>query len=320
MTSTTKKFELSLPALKSSHIGLQLLILAAALLLFAVTIPGSFFCAGTIQSIMFQLPLLGLLALAMGITMLTGGINLSIIAAANACALTMASLIAADLGLPVALLGGAVVAVLIGMLNGFLVAWLNVPAMLATLGTMTLVNGLNILLTDGRVISGFPEAVLMLGNGTIAGIPVSMFIFLACAALLTVLLTKTPLGKGIYLLGSNERATRFSGIDTKRVLLWVYIISGLLCMIAALVMMARFNSAKAGYGESYLLVTILASVLGGIDPNGGFGRMTGLVLALFVLQVVESGLNLMGVSSHLTLALWGIILIAFIAMGRKAKH
>jgi simple sugar transport system permease protein len=99
----------------------------------------------------------------------------------------------------------------------------------------------------------------------------------------------------------------------------VYVISALLGWVAAILMMAKFNSAKAGYGESYLLVTILASVLGGINPDGGFGRIIGLVLALIVLQMLESGLNLLGVSSYLTMALWGAVLILFIALqNRKA--
>ena len=115
----------------------------------------------------------------------------------------------------------------------------------------------------------------------------------------------TTLGRSLYLIGSNRQATRFSGVNTARVQIAVYILSALLGWGAALLMMAKFSSAKAGYGRSYLLVTILASVLGGINPDGGFGRILGLVLALIVLQMLESGLNLLGVSSYLIMALWG---------------
>src|SRR5215207_10784532 len=112
------------------------------------------------------------------------------------------------------------------------------------------------------------------------------------------------------MIGSNERASRFSGVDTKRVLLKVYVVSSLLAAVAALVMMARFNSANAAYGESYLLVTILAAVLGGTDPFGGFGKVGGLVLALIILQVISSAFNLLGFSQFLTIAIWGALLIA----------
>ena len=221
--------------------------------------------------------------------------------------------------LPAYLLAGAAVAVVIGTLNGALIAWVGVSPILATLGTMTLISGLNILLSNGTVISGFPTAIQYLGNATIAGIPVALLLFFLVAILLWVLLEHTTLGRSLYLVGSNEQATRYSGVNTVRVQISVYVISALLGWVAAILMMAKFNSAKAGYGESYLLVTILASVLGGINPDGGFGRIIGLVLALIVLQMLESGLNLLGVSSYLTMALWGAVLILFIALqNRKA--
>ncbi|HAZ76136.1 MAG TPA: sugar ABC transporter permease, partial [Enterobacteriaceae bacterium] len=221
--------------------------------------------------------------------------------------------------LALALLAGAAVAVAIGTLNGALIAWVGVSPILATLGTMTLISGLNILLSNGTVISGFPAAIQFLGNATVVGIPVALLLFLLVAVLLWVLLEHTTLGRSLYLVGSNEQATRYSGVNTVRVQIAVYVISALLGWVAAILMMAKFNSAKAGYGESYLLVTILASVLGGINPDGGFGRIVGLVLALIVLQMLESGFNLLGISSYLTMALWGAVLILFIALqNRKA--
>jgi simple sugar transport system permease protein len=117
------------------------------------------------------------------------------------------------------------------------------------------------------------------------------------------------------MLGSNLEATRYSGINTRRVLIGVYTFSSMLCFVAACLMLARFNSASAGYAQSYLLITILAAVLGGVDPFGGFGRISGVMLALIVLQVISSGCNLLGLSQHLTLAIWGLTLIA--VMGIK---
>ena len=302
-------------------IRLQVLMLVAVLVLFSLTLGGRFFSLGNFQSIASQLPVLGLLALGMGITMLTGGINLSIIASANACSLLMAALIVAHPDQPqwvfLALLAGLGLAVVIGVVNGVLIAVIGVSPILATLGTMTLIAGLNILLSNGAVISGFPPAIQMLGNGNIAGIPLSLLLFLAVAALMWLLLERTTLGRTILLLGSNEKATRFSGVNTTRVTIVVYVLSALMSWGAALLMMSMFNSAKAGYGESWLLVTILASVLGGINPDGGFGRIPGLVMALIVLQMLESGLNLLGVSSYLTMALWGGVLILFIALQHR---
>ncbi len=304
-------------------IRLQCIIIVAVAVIFSLTLGQRFFSVANFQSMGSQLPILGMLALGMGVTMLTGGINLSVIAGANACSLVMAAVIVAYPDNPtmtaVALLAGLGVAVAIGVLNGVLVAWVGVSPILATLGTMTLINGLNILLSDGEVISGFPPVIQYLGNASIVGIPVALLLFIVVAFLLWVLLEHTTLGRSLYLMGSNEQATRYSGVNTARVQISVYVISAVLGWGAAILMMAKFNSAKAGYGESYLLVTILASVLGGINPDGGFGRVIGLVLALIVLQMLESGFNLLGISSYLTMALWGGVLILFIALqNRKA--
>jgi len=116
------------------------------------------------------------------------------------------------------------------------------------------------------------------------------------------------------MLGSNKTATSFSGINVKKVTMKIYAISGLLTGLAAVIMISRFNSASAGYSTSYLLVTVLLAVLGGVNPDGGFGRISGIVMALLILQVISSGLNLMQVSSQLSKALWGIILILVIAL------
>jgi simple sugar transport system permease protein len=281
--------------------------------------------AGTLRSMMFQVPELGLLALAMVIPLISGGLNLAIIATTNQCALLMAwiltTLITPESGgaevagvIALALLAGFLLSLAIGLVTGFLVANMGVHPILVTLGTMSVVNGVSIWLTRGTVISGFPPEILWIGNGTVAGIPVSFLLFLLAAVAVGLFLTRTPLGIGVYMVGSNPEATRYSGVDVKRVLIGVYTLSSVLCFVAAIIIMARFNSASAGYAQSYLLVTILAAVLGGVDPFGGFGRIGGLVLALLILQVISSGFNLLGLSQHLTLAIWGLTLIGVMAV------
>jgi ribose/xylose/arabinose/galactoside ABC-type transport system permease subunit len=311
---------------RDQTVNYLILLLVAIVVCFGLALGDSFFSVGTLQSIAFQLPELGILSLAMMITLLCGGLTLAVIATANLAALTMAfimtSMIPAEAsggaqagGIALALLAGFGVTGIIGLLNGWLIAYVGVSPILATLGTMTLVKGISLGLTHGNVISGFPDAILFLGNGIVLGVPMALIVFALCAAPLALLLNRTPFGVAVYMIGSNEKATRFSGIDTRRVLLKVYVVSSLLCGVAALVMMARFNSAHATYGESFRLVTILAAVLGGVDPFGGFGRVMGLVLALVILQVISSGFNLLGFSAHLTLAIWGMILILVMYVG-----
>jgi simple sugar transport system permease protein len=272
------------------------------------------------QSMAFQLPELGVLSLAMMITMLTAGINLSIISTANLTGIVTAMILTSGLSVDaagdpsawvilLALLAGLAAAALVGLLNGYLIASLEVSPILATLGTMILLNGLTIVLTRGYVISGFPGSIRFIGNGLVAGVPMPIIIFLALAGLLALILNRTPLGMKIYLIGSNPVATFFSGVNNRRVLMRTYLISGLYAGMAGIIMISRFNSAKADYGKSYLLMTVLASVLGGVSAAGGFGKVSGLVLALVILQVISSGFNLLGMNPFLTVALWGTILI-----------
>ena len=301
------------------------LVLLALVAIFWLLLGERIFGVGSLQSMAFQLPELGILSLAMMVTLLSGGLNLSIIATANLCALTMAWVLTTHVPgahgfmwvgwQVIALLAGAAVAAIIGLINGFVIAYLGVSPILATLGTMTMCKGLSIGMTRGNVISGFPEPIVLLGNGTLAGVPIALMIFLALCLPMALLLNKSPFGHKIYMIGSSEKATRYSGVDTKRVLLGVYVLSSLLAFVAALVMMARFNSANAAYGESYLLVTILAAVLGGIDPFGGFGKVGGLIMALILLQVISSAFNLLDFSPFLTLAIWGALIIGVTALG-----
>jgi simple sugar transport system permease protein len=297
------------------------LLLVVVALGFWGQIGARFVGEANLQSMAFQLPELGILALAMMITLLCGGLNLAIISTANLSALAMAYVMTSagaygpDGGLiAVAIVAGMAVASLCGLLNGIIIAYFGVSPILATLGTMTLIKGLAIGFTRGGVISGFPPVIGFIGNGYVGPVPMPIIVFALCAIPVAILLNRTPYGANLYMIGSNEQATRYSGVDTRRVILWTYTISGLLCGIAGLVMMSRFNSANATYGDSYLLITILAAVLGGTDPFGGFGKVGGLVLALIILQVISSGFNLLGFSSHLTLAIWGAILLLVMAI------
>lgn len=292
----------------------------AVLIIMTVATGGRFLRPGNVTNILAQTPELGLLALAMMLAMITAGINLSIISTANFAAVIMALFLTAlvpegasgfvaVLFVIGAIVIGIAVSALLGAINGYLIGYIEVPAVLATLGTMILYEGVTLAITKGYVIAGLPPQFLVLGNARILGIPFQMFIFAAAALMIALIIKRRPYGVHLYFVGSNPTATRFSGIDVRKVLLRTYILSGILSGIAAIVMLARFNSANARTGSSLLLSTVLICMLGGTDPFGGFGKVAGLVIALFVLQMVTSGLNLLGVSSFATVALWGIMLI-----------
>ena len=295
--------------------GGLLIVLVLVVVLFG-TLSDRFLSVATATSIGFQLPELALLTLAMLIPILSGGLNLAITFSANISALVLAWVLQAgggmDAGLAVFALG--VLAALasgaaIGGVMGLVIAYTGAHPILVSLSMMIFLRGLGEFLTRGGDVSGFPPYVVALGQGTLAGVPVPLFVMLGAVLVWMLVLRRTRLGFAIHMLGSNPEATRYSGVDVRRALTLTYVLSGVMCAVAGIVMLTRFNSVRVGHGESYLLIAVLACFLGRVDPFGGFGRVLPVVIALVILQTIGSGLNLIGTNQHLATALWGAILI-----------
>ncbi len=290
--------------------------LIVVLIAFSLASP-QFLSLANFNSMAFQLPVLGLLTLAMFAPIISGGLNLAIIFTANISGLTLAAILnhygGVDAGIWAFVLG-TIAALLVGASAGFVmgvvIAYTGAHPILVSLAMMIFLRGLGEFLTHGGDISGFPEFLQPLGHGLILGIPVPLLIFGAAALVWHVVHSRTRHGFSVYMIGSNIEATRYSGVHTKRTLTMIYTLSGLMCAIAGILMLTRFNSVRVGHGEALLLVTVLACFLGGVDPFGGFGRVVSVVIALIILQVLSSGLNLLGASQHLSTAVWGLFLIA----------
>lgn len=280
-----------------------------------------FLTGANLRSMAFQMPVLGLLTLAMLVPILSGGLNLAIIFQANISGLALAWVLI-QFGGPEAGIGafllGAALALLVGAASGavmgFVVAYVGAHPILVSLAMMIFLRGLGEFMTRGGDISGFPEFMNVLGHGSLAGVPVPMIIFLVAALVWHVMLKRTRHGFSVYMVGSNIEASEYSGLPTRRTLVMIYVVSGMICAVAGMVMAARFNSVRVGHGEALLLVTVLACFLGGIDPFGGFGRVLPVVLALVILQALSSGLNLIGANQHLATAVWGLFLIGVMAL------
>ncbi|MCY4447146.1 MAG: ABC transporter permease [Rhodobacteraceae bacterium] len=275
-----------------------------------------FLTSANLSSMAFQLPVLGLLTLAMLAPILSGGLNLAIIFTANLSGLTLAwTLLQAggtEAGVGAFILGifaALAVGMAAGLIMGLAVAYTDAHPILVSLAMMIFLRGLGEFLTRGGDISGFPEFVGTIGHGSIFYIPIPMIIFTLVALAWHIMLVSSKHGFSVYMVGSNLNASEYSGIPTKRTLTLIYTFSGLLCGIAGILMAARFNSVRVGHGEALLLVTVLACFLGGIDPFGGFGRVMPVAIALIILQVLSSGLNLLGANQHLSTAVWGLFLI-----------
>lgn len=310
----------TLPLPSRGRIGPEVLgllgFLLLVILLFGVLAP-RFLTGANFGSIAFQLPELGLLTLAMLIPLISGGINLAIVYTANLSGLTLAWVLnthgGVDAGVGAFVLGSVLalgVGSLVGLLEGLVIAFSGAHPILVSLAMMIFVRGLGEYLTRGGDISGFPTFVEPIGHGLVAGIPVPLLIFGAAALAWHILLSHTRHGFAVFMIGSNPEAARYSGLNVRRTLVLIYTLSGLMCAVAGILMLSRFNSVRVGHGEALLLVTVLACFLGGVDPFGGFGRVAPVVLALVILQVLSSGLNLLGANQHLSTAIWGLFLIA----------
>ena len=289
--------------------------LALVLVAFSLTSP-QFLTGANLGSMAFQLPELGLLTLAMLVPIISGGFNLAIIYTANISGLTLAWILNQNGGVDAgagAFLFGSVAAIGVGALAGFIMGWviayIGAHPILVSLAMMIFLRGLGEFLTKGGDISGFPDFLHQVGHGFILGIPVPLLIFFAAVLVWHIMLSHTRHGFAAYMVGSNIRAASYSGVHTKRTLTLIYTLSGVMCAVAGILMLTRFNSVRVGHGEALLLVTVLACFLGGVDPFGGFGKVVPVVLALIILQVLSSGLNLLGANQHLSTAVWGLFLI-----------
>lgn len=303
--------------------GRMVVALLLAFSIFAVANPRVFLSPLNLQNIGVTAPEIGIIAIAMMLAMLTGGIDLSLVAIANLSAITVVSLysgiaatdpaLAESLTLPIILLG-VLVGVGCGMLNGFLVSVVGITPILATLGTMQVLNGIAIVTTGGSTLYGAPQALTSFGRTAIGPVPVLFIVFIAIALLVALLVSRTPLGRKIQLEGANPVAARYSGISSRAVLMGTYTIGGALAGIAGVLFLARNPTASADYGASYVLLVIVIAVLGGTNPNGGFASVAGVVLATLTLQIVSSGFTAIRLSSYEYAIAQGVILIAVMVL------
>lgn len=304
---------------KSDNLTL-FIIMIGTITVISIFLPDKFLRIVNFQSMASQFLEYGLLALGIMLAMITGGIDLSVVSIANlsgvAGAMVLASHIEAQtLGISpgtiifLAILAALAVSLICGLINGLVITVVGVPAIIATLGTNGLFMGIAIILTGGHGIRGFPEEFLFIGSGEILLMPMPLIIFIVVACLVSLMLKKSPQGFKMYMLGSSPQVARFSGININMVLIKTYALSGLLAGISAIIIISRVNSMRPGYGYAYLLLGVLIAILGGTNPEGGRGSVLGLFMAIVILQVLQSGLNILGFNPFVKKFIWGLILI-----------
>jgi simple sugar transport system permease protein len=305
-------------------------LLLFVFLLMTILRPAQFATLADFNSMMRQFPEYGIMAIGMSLTMITGGIDLGVVGAANLSAIVAAKFLIAAVPpgatspeqvVPylVAAVGLALATGLAcGAFAGVLISRFNIPAILATLGTQQLYTGIAIGITSGRPQSHLPLLYSKIGNTELLNFfPLSFILFVAIAVAAGFMLSRTRFGTSLYMIGTNAKAASYAGLTNASILLRTYMISGFLSSVAGLIMMARANSAKAEYGVPYTLQCVLIAVLGGIDPYGGSGNIAGVTLAILILQFLSSGLNMFNnVSNFYRDVIWGGVLLLILVVNR----
>ena len=264
----------------------------------------------------------GLLALALTPIILTGGIDLSVGSLLALCAVVF-GMTWADAGWPIPLAAGAAMAAGLagGGLNALLVARLQVPPLIVTLGTFSLFRGIAEGATGGiRNYSNFPDAFLFLGQGGVGFIPSQFGVLLAAAVAFWLLVHRTTIGRTLSAIGFSIDGARHAALPVARRLSLVYVLSGLTAAVAALLYVARLGQAKADAGTGFELTAITAVVLGGTSIFGGRGSVGGTLLGLATLAVLQNGLRLSDLPAELAGVVTAVLLVAALGASRAFER
>lgn len=281
----------------------------------------TFLTSANIMNILRQISVNGLLAIGMSMVALTGGIDLSVGSiVAYAGILTAGMLNYTSLPIGVIVIIAVCVGVIMGVINGYFVAYWNAPPFVVTLAMMTVGRGLTYIFCDGKPISKLPDAFLKIGKGSVIGLPIPFIILMVVFVVFTIMLTKMKHGRYIYAVGGNQQASMVSGINVKRVILSVYLFSGLCCGIAAVVLTARVSAGLPKAGDGYELDAIAATVIGGTSLAGGTGRLWGTMLGVLLLGMVNTGLDLLNVTSYYQQVVKGLIILGAILIDSRRNR
>lgn len=297
--------------------------------------PKLFLTANNFTSMGYQVAELGFFSIAMMMVMVSGGRDLSMVGISNLSGILAAFVLhnaflneLSGIVLFAHILLAIVIAIAVGascgLVNGLIVSRLGISPMLVTLGTLNLFTGIGIILTKAEAISMFPKEFLYFGNNTFLKVPIPLWFLIIALIFTAIILNKTRYGFELKFIGSNYKASLFTGMRNKRALLMTYVYSGILSALIGLEVLARTDSAKADFGTNYTFQAILCAVLGATNPGGGYAKVSCLALSLLTLQFLSSGFSMLRLGGYFKEFAWGLILIAaltsnYILEKRKLK-
>jgi rhamnose transport system permease protein len=320
MTGPAVRSRLSLASL--ARWETLLVILLAGLLVAGTQMSKFFLSANNFANLTSSVMEVAIMALPMTLIIITGDIDLSVESMVGLAGAVLGTLMVAGMPLPLAIPVVLVVGALGGWLNGLLVTRAGLPALVVTLGTLALFRGLANVLLGPTVISVWPDWFTEFGFGTIAKspIPYTLVVFAVLAVVYWLVTHGTWLGRQVFAIGKSKDAARYSGVPVASLRNWLFVISGVVAALAGMILAARFSSARNDNGTGMTLTVVTVVLLGGVDINGGKGSIPGVVLAVFVLAVLQNVLRLGGVSSEYQGIAVGLLLVFSVIVPQLARQ
>lgn len=301
--------------------GLAIIFVALVVGLTLVSPNNSFLSLNNIFLILIQTSINGILAMGLMYVIISGHIDLSV-----GSTVGLAGVAAALFALPgeyplfVPILIGVAVGALVGLVNGIGVAYGTVPSFIVTLGTLTAVRGLALIVSGGAPVSGLSPEFRSIASGRPFGIPALAIYFVIIAIIAALVLRKTVFGRRVYALGGNIHAAEVSGINVKRLTVIPFVISGLLAGICGVLLASRTFTGAPTAGASYELDAIAAVVIGGVSMAGGRGRALGVVLGALMIAMIANGLDLLGIDSNAQMLIKGAIIVLAVLVDVKTRR
>ena len=298
------------------------ILLVIIVVIFASIKPETFFTVDNLFTIVRQVATTGLIALGVSFLMLTGNLDFSVGKLYAFSGVCCALLYQQGLNIWVAIVVSILACVLISMFTGFVSMKFNIPMLIVSIAMMQVVDGINMILTNGATVYGLPDSIKFLGQGYegyVLGIPFAVIVFAVVAAIVAFVLNRTYLGRYLFAVGGNNETARLSGIHVNQVKMIASIICGLLTGIAGIIMMSRSFSGSPYNGTNMSNDVISAAVLGGVSISGGTGKTSGVVTGVLIIGILSQGLVMIGMSSNYQNMIKGAILILSVIMDQKSK-
>lgn len=304
-------------------------LIALVFLVMAISIVSKEFrTLGNLLSLLRQSAVNGLIAFGMTMVILTGGIDLSV-GSTLALSVTLTAGLITKYGVPVPLAMAItlVLGLALGAVSGLLVTVGRIQPFIATLVTMTIYRGATLIYSGGKPVSGVTNSneyagakvLEFFGRGSIVGIPFPVIIFVIAFFIFYVYLNKTTFGRKVYALGSNQNCAILAGVDSRKVRLVIYSVSGFMASLAGLILLSRLGSAQPTLGTGFEMDAIAAVALGGTSMSGGRGKVTGTLIGILIIAVLNNGLNILGVSSYWQDVVKGMVILLAVLSDSQRK-